>query len=116
MATATVARAAVAAGSGDYRLRKRIRSGKHQIARLLHRMPAERPTPLDPTTDAAHIAAERIIEHLELSRYEAQERDKTLKPHNSPQGRPSLPRGQRRLRMMGGLLGLLQKARRAIAR
>ena len=51
---------------------------------LLRRIAAEKHPPLDGEPDPALMAAERIVEQLELSRYEVRERDEKAKRHGTP--------------------------------
>lgn len=55
-----------------------------QLRPLLRRIAVEKHPPLDPAMDAANITAERIVEHLERSRYEVRPRDEQPKRHATP--------------------------------
>jgi hypothetical protein len=51
---------------------------------LLRRLVAERYPDSDSTLDPAKAAAERIVEHLERSRYEVRERADKPRGHRTP--------------------------------
>lgn len=55
-----------------------------QLRPLLRRIVAEKHQPLDRVTDPAEMAAERIIEHLELSRYEVHHINAGPRQHRLP--------------------------------
>ena len=55
-----------------------------QLRPLLRRIVAERHPDPDSTLDPATAAAERIIEHLERSRYEVRERADKPRGHRTP--------------------------------
>lgn len=55
-----------------------------QLRPLLRRIAVEKHPPLVPAMDAAYTAAERIVEHLELSRYELRKRDDNPRRHATP--------------------------------
>ena len=55
-----------------------------RVRPLLRRIAAEKHPPLDGEPDPAQMAAEKIVEHLELSRYEVREMADKPKRHSSP--------------------------------
>lgn len=55
-----------------------------QLRPLLRRIVAEKHQPLDSIADPAEMAAEQIIKHLELSRYEVRHIHGQPKRHRSP--------------------------------
>ena len=55
-----------------------------QSRSLLRRIAAEKHPPLDGEPDPAQMAAEKIVEQLELSRYEVREREEQPRRRSSP--------------------------------